>query len=808
MRKLVRLLASCCAARLLLVLSDGYGADLCSSATNSISGNQAANTCILNTAGESLDVSLGATLGAVTVTGSAGSFTNSGTVRSFDAAPRITGGLGGGITNNATGILDGNGGSPIYATGTGTIVGISNAGLVTGWNAIALGGSAVTNGITNTGTLTGTVHGGINIWAGSISGGVTNTGTVSGSTWGIYVQGSGFVSGGILNSGTISGSNTGISLTVADPIRLGGITNTGTISGGSYALNLTNTTPFTIVNQGTLSGAVNLGVNRLDLDGPTSAVTGAVVGTAGSSVYVNGTFSTQSTFAGVGDFVVSSGGVLSVQNAISSTNFTNNGTVRAAAGTTGGLTTAYTQTSAGFLKTDLSSDIAIGRFSISGTANLPTSAKIIVNVVGSPTLTAGNRYAGVLTATSLISDGTFNVTDNSPAYNFRAQINGNAVDLITENALSIADSLSTVRNSKATGAGMALDKISAQGTASTDMSTVLTAISGLTTDAEISRAVDQTLPLLGGETRVISSFITTQVGRAVRSRRATSQFLTAHYEADKDRNFWIKPVGLFGRQKASNDVSGYSSTAGGAVSGLDAEFSDVLRLGVAYSYVRSSATGRSSLASHTLTTDYHQLIGYVEQQLDHITTLDYQVSYGRGITDGLRSMKFVGRVASSAYQSSIARVGLGASRKLNSSNGNEALSLLRIEHIEVRDPTYQEGGAGALSLTVNKGRFSISPLTAGVDISHKVSERTTFDLTFSSSYDLTNQRSKVLARYSETDSDEFTVLGRERSPVSINSGFGFRWKRSRDSVLSARYDGEFRGHLWVSSLSASYRATF
>ena len=221
MQKLARLLTSCCAVRFLLVLSDAYGADLCSSATNSISGNQAANTCSLNTAGESLDVSLGATLGAVTVTGSAGSFTNSGTVRSFDAAPRITGGLGGGITNNSTGILDGNGGSPIYATGAGTIVGISNAGLVTGWNAIALGGSAVTNGITNTGTLTGTVHGGINIWAGSISGGVTNTGTVSGSTWGIYVQGSGFVSGGILNSGTISGNNTGISLTVADPIRLG-----------------------------------------------------------------------------------------------------------------------------------------------------------------------------------------------------------------------------------------------------------------------------------------------------------------------------------------------------------------------------------------------------------------------------------------------------------------------------------------------------------------------------------------------------------------------------------------------------------
>jgi hypothetical protein len=214
------------------------------------------------------------------------------------------------------------------------------------------------------------------------------------------------------------------------------------------------------------------------------------------------------------------------------------------------------------------------------------------------------------------------------------------------------------------------------------------------------------------------------------------------------------------------------------------------------------------LASHTLTTDYHQIIGYAEQQLNDITTLDYQASYGRGITDGRRSMEFVGRVARSAYQSSIARVGLGASTRLNASNGTEALSFLRIEHIEVRDPTYQEGGAETLSLTVNKGRFSTSPLTAGVDISHKVSERTTFDLTFSSSYDLANQQSRVLARYSETDSDEFTVLGRERSPVSINSGFGFRWKRGRDSVLSARYDGEFRGHLWVSALSASYKTSF
>ena len=87
-------------------------------------------------------------------------------------------------------------------------------------------------------------------------------------------------------------------------------TNTGTITGATTAINIVNdTAPITITNTGLIDGTVILDDSILRLNGLTSRVTGAVTGGAGSTVTVNGTFTTENTF-GVDNFTVRGGGAV------------------------------------------------------------------------------------------------------------------------------------------------------------------------------------------------------------------------------------------------------------------------------------------------------------------------------------------------------------------------------------------------------------------------------------------------------------------------------------------------------------------
>jgi hypothetical protein len=178
----------------------------------------------------------GGTNAAISMSGTAGTVTNFGTVKAVGTNGLATGiffaPAGGAVTNsgtvfagafgaNATGISLNNG-------GTATNSGLINAAY--GQNESGIGGfSAAGATVVNTGTITasGTTSGqGVNISTGSVS----NTGLISGSSNGVTIF-SGV--GTVLNTGTITSTATGLGNVNGSGISLNGggtITNNGMVS--------------------------------------------------------------------------------------------------------------------------------------------------------------------------------------------------------------------------------------------------------------------------------------------------------------------------------------------------------------------------------------------------------------------------------------------------------------------------------------------------------------------------------------------------------------------------------------------------
>ena len=111
------------------------------------------------------------------------------------------------------------------------------------------------------------------------------------------------------------------------------------------------------------------------------------------------------------------------------TAFNNAGTLAVAAAATATITGDYTQTSTGTFRTGVTDDTTYGKLVVTGTATLPTGARIDVNVADPNFAFTATSMADVISAGTLASDGTFAVTDNSALFDFTASMNGNAVDL-------------------------------------------------------------------------------------------------------------------------------------------------------------------------------------------------------------------------------------------------------------------------------------------------------------------------------------------------------------------------------------------
>ncbi|WP_166363276.1 autotransporter domain-containing protein [Pseudomonas akapageensis] len=358
-----------------------------------------------------------------------------------------------------------NAGGSITTTSTASVVSydgfdtITNAGLIssTGNYGITLTAGEISASGTAVNNLTGALikgTAGIHIGNGYSAmsvGSISNAGTIQGSTGsGIFLQKSSV--GSVINSseGEIKGTTSdGIHLETSS--HIGTIDNEGLIFGsyvgiGVYNSGVNHSDIDSIRNSGTIQGGqISIGANdaetidSIEIAGTSARLIGDVYAVNSDfSVKSAAVFSNENAIR-VKSFTVEQGAtfnmgagpsLIAITPGISVTNgFINDGTVKLAPGISGTIHGNYTQSSTGALQFGVTDDNNYGKLVVAGDATLPSNARVLVDVSNPNHQFSAASLNNVISATTLHSDGTFAVSDNSLLFDFGAVKDGNNVNL-------------------------------------------------------------------------------------------------------------------------------------------------------------------------------------------------------------------------------------------------------------------------------------------------------------------------------------------------------------------------------------------
>jgi outer membrane autotransporter protein len=784
-------------------------------------------------------------------------------------------------TAGATGTARGAG---IYLSGVMANIGVSS-GTVTYANTIGgtgLTSGGVTTAINKTGagtlalTATNDFTGNVNISAGTLSiattsnlGNVANDVVISGGAT-LAVTGTTTLANG--RAFKIEGAST-IDVAASTTTLLQGVIADGASSGslvksgdGTLQLSATNTySGATTVNAGTLrtgsataipSGtALTIGASgTFDMNG-FSGVFGALTGagsvtnggsaTASITVGGNNSDSTYSgtiqngvgtlslTKVGSGQLTLSgansytgpttiSSGTLMLNGSLSSSVTVNSGAaISIGAGSTGTINGNYTQAAGATFRTHVADNSTYGKLVVTGTATLPSNALINVDVASPNFAFTATKLTNIITAGTLVSDGTFSVTDNSNLFDFHAKMNGNAVDLCLSPAGGACGSVSTAvlrdvnatNNTPARGAAVVFDNLLAtfasSGTSgNSGMDAVITGLGKLTTEREVSNFVSQTLPLLtGGSTSAVRSTMNS-VNNIVQARLNLASGRASGDSFLGDKNLWMKPLASRADQNDRDGVAGYKAETYGLVVGFDDSLSPALRIGGAFTYAGSDINGKSAVAPQSNDVSIYQLIGYGSYAIDGRSEINFQADVGQNTNKGRRQIAFTSSVASSNYDSNMAHLGLGFSRTYPLSSSTTLTPSLRADYIWIKDKSYSETGAGPLNLNVSSR--ATEAFIVGVDgkLEHQLNDQTILIANLGVGYDTINKQDSINAAFAGASSAAFVTYGIDPSPWLGRAGVGAVYKLKNGLEITGRYDVEYRESFLNQTASANMRWAF
>lgn len=671
---------------------------------------------------------------------------------------------------------------------------VSNSGDLSNQLGILVQGASTLDSITNNdgGVITGAGglgDGAIHVGGNSaITGMITNSagGNITSVNNGIRIVSS--AAGGIVNSGAIAAGRMGIWV---ESSTVGTIANSGTIQGALAAIRIdAPVAPVTINNSGELIGAVILTDSTLNLDGASGRVTGPVSG-AGSTVNVNGAFTSENTFA-VDFFNIASGGVFNMADTVSVVEvFNNRGTLSVAAGDTVTINGPYHQHAGGVFQTGVSSSANYGRLVVNDGADLIESSRIDVKVNPGATLANGDVLADVLSATGL-DMGTPQVTDNRALWNFIAAKDGNTIDLTADQQTFVEAAGSLGVTPVATGVAGALDAIQSAG-----LGGELGGLIGIFnefTDAEFAEALPQLMPVFAGSGTQIALRLAEKSGaQVVHDRMGGGQGLSSGDQLLKDRVAWAQPFYSWTGQSERKGVAGYDADSYGLAVGADGQVSKEWRLGAAISVAKAEVDGDSPVTRDNLDIETAQASLYATGQLSEATRLNLQAGVGASGNDSSRHIQFGGmnRLANGDYASWHTLLDAEVEH-LNTVNSKTTLTAyLRGQYAHVRTEGYDETGAGALNLRVDDNDEDSLIVTIGGKGAYAVSEQVKLTGHLGVGYDLMAGQASVSAAFTG-GGPTFVTEGLNPSPYVMRGGIGFEMLAANGLTVTAQYDVDGR----------------
>lgn len=764
-----------------------------------------------------------------------GSFTNAGTIRStfsYGSAVRLTDGvtLTGDLNNS--GLIEGNFGVNLFGsviegdlvnTASGKILGqeagiwvgnggriegvLRNSGTISGASAIKLardseGGDegVFIGGLDNSGLIQGNDVG-IEVADTTINGELLNRtgGRVEALEVGILFSGESTL-GVLRNNGTITSNYSAVHVGMG--VHVQSIENTGTITGGAFGIRIDpGARVESITNSGTLGSyyaisADPAALGKLIIAGNDTArfIGGVDILGADVELQQNATY----TLLSDASFLVK--------------NFINAGTLGVLANASSGrlvIEGDYTQTSSGTLRLGVADDSHFARLHINGTATLGSDAKIAVDVTNPNYRFTSQQLSNVFSATDLVSDGTFAVTDNSKLFDFGAIKNGNAINLTLTTAASSGGSgvESVVRgmgNSPAFAAAGVLDRA----LANNPTGELAGHFVGLTSDQQVSDAVTQTLPLLTGGSTGATSNTLSGINRVIQARQDSNSGLSSGDEASTEKNLWLKSFGSWADQNERSGVSGFDANTKGFALGADSAVSDSTRLGMAFAYARTTIDSDSRIAPQDAQIDTFQLIGYGSYALAPDTELNFQVDAGQNRNEGKRRMPFADAVAKADYDSYSAHAGVGLGHTLRFGQDLSFVPSVRADYTWIGEEAYHETGAGALNLDIDSRDAEELIFSVDGKLNYSITPSTVLSANVGVGYDVINEQSSITSTYAGAPGAAFSTRGLNPEPWLGRVGLGLSHTLPSGTEVSLRYDAESRSDFLNQGASIKARWAF
>lgn len=335
---------------------------------------------------------------------------------------------------------------------------------------------------------------------------------------------------------------------------------------------------------------------------------------------------------------------------------------------------------------------------------------------------------------------------------------------------------------------------------------VATAFAALNTDAEISDAVSQTLPLLNGAQNAITQNSIRTITNVIQARQETTRGISSGDDALTGKNFWFKPLGSLIEQDNKNGVTGYDAKSYGVVTGIDAPVTDKILAGVGFSYINSNVDSNSSAAPQHSQIDTYQLIGYGSYALDNQTEIYSQMDFGYNKNDGKRDILLLGTTARAEYDSWSAHVGTGVSRVYQAAPKLSFIPSARIDYTWIRAESYNETGAGVLNQYVSSQTDDELLPSLEAKIKYQATNAMSLSAKVGGSYDILNDGASITSAFAGSPAATFTTQGLKDSPWTGKAGAGLDYKVSDTLDLSINYDAEVRTS-YVNQ-SASFKARF
>lgn len=716
---------------------------------------------------------------------------------------------GGSVTISKTGSIDAPG-DAIFANSD--IDRIINSGSIQGGSTgiLLYGSGNIATQIDNSGQILSNSFG-ISILSYEI-GSLNNSGAIRGQSGaGVYLEGA-YVSNEIRNSGTIQGSDNGMHLIYS---RVEGVNNQagGLIKGGENGVLLdSNARLVTLTNSGTIQGDLysifdtdySSRLDTIYIEGDDTARMLGDVRAENTNVTVTAgsVFSSSNAFS-VRSFTIADGATLKMSNGISSSGvlsdgftayngFSNAGTLSLAAGVSGSIHGDYNQATSGTLKISVASDSSYGKLVVDGTAELASNAKIAVNVSNPNYNFSVASLQDVLSAGTLNSDGTFAVSDNSVLFDFGAVKDGNTVDLTISAAANPGNNLiegivTGLGNTPAVGAAKVLDKIISNNPGGELAGHFVS----LTSDQAVSDAVSQTLPTVAGSAGNAIGDTLSNVNRVVQARQASNSGLSSG-DAVTDDNLWIKTFGAWADQGERNGLGGYDANTQGLAIGSDAAVSEHSRLGLAFAYAQTNLNSDSHVAPQSADIDTFQLIGYGSHALDANTELNFQLDGGQSRINSERHMPFADASAKADYDGYNVHAGIGIGHRLRLSEQLTFIPSARADYTWIESEAYQEKGAGALNLDVDRNDAEELLLSVDGKLDYQLNQATVASVNLGAGYDVIDEDSAIVSTYTGAPGAAFKTTGMDLEPWLARAGMGLSHTLPSGTEVSLRYDAEVR----------------